>query len=131
MRYRTIAGPLLCVVAATTLAPAIARAATLVKPPIAIISCRAENFGQEYGGAVADVLIIYKNTYSANATNVRFSLNYQGTHAFVVDKGAFAPNAVITHRFHTFTGQNYLGKTLNACVAVHAAFADGSTWSFQ
>src|SRR5215469_7110159 len=109
----------------------VAAATTLVQPPIAIISCRAENFGQEYGGAVADVLISYKNTYSADATSVRFSVNYQGTHAFIVDKGAFAPNAVITHRFHTFTDQNYLGKTLRTCIVVHAAFADGATWSFQ
>lgn len=105
-------------------------ASTLVKPPIAIVSCRVENFGGGYGGAVADVLIKYTNTYTSAATSVKFSVNYQGQHAYIVDKGSFAPNATMTHRFHTFTDQPYNGKTLNACIAVHAAFADGSTWSF-
>jgi hypothetical protein len=98
-------------------------------PPITVVSCRAENFGGGYGGAVADVLIKFTNSYSAAATSVRFSVNYQGHHAYIVAKGSYAPNVTVTERFHQFVDQPYMGKTMNACVAIKAIFADGSTWS--
>ncbi|MBV8281018.1 MAG: hypothetical protein JO347_03005 [Candidatus Eremiobacteraeota bacterium] len=109
--------------------PVPAPAGTLSSPPIAIVSCRAENFGGGYGGAVADVLIKFTNTYASPATSVKFSLNYQGQHKYVTTNGTFAPGITVTDRFHTFTDQPYMGKTMHACVVVKALFTDGSSWS--
>jgi len=106
------------------------QAATLSSPPIVVVSCRVENFGGGYGGSVADVHITYKNTYQAPATRVKFSIGYHGQHAYITDSGMFEPNVTISHRFHTFVNQPFLGGKPGACVAIHATFSDGSTWSF-
>ena len=66
--------------AGVAFATAQAHAATLTKPPIAIVSCRIENFGG-YGGSVADVHITYKNTYTAPALKVSFLVRYHGQYA--------------------------------------------------
>lgn len=125
---RGSAAPLaaVCLAAAATIPGAVK---AFSAPPITIVSCRAENFGGGYGGAVADVLIKFTNTYSAPATSVRFSVNYQGHHAYIIAKGSYATNVTVTERFHQFVDQPYMGKTMNACVAIKAIFADGSTWT--
>ncbi len=85
-----------------------AQAAALSTPPIVVVSCRVENNGG-YGGSVADVHITYKNTYQAPATKVKFSIGYHGQHAYITDSGMFQPNVTISHRFHTFVNQPFLG----------------------
>lgn len=127
MRFFSLGLVTACLIAAGGALPQVARA--FAGPPITIVSCRAENFGGGYGGAVADVLIKFTNSYTAPATSVRFSINYQGRHAYVTSKGTFAPGNTVTDRFHNFVDQPYMGKTMNACVAIKATFADGSTWS--
>jgi hypothetical protein len=103
-------------------------AATLTKPPIAVVSCRIENHGG-YGGSVADVHITYKNTYTAPALKVSFVVRYHGQYAYITDSGSFGPGATISHRFHSLVNQPFFSSTPGSCDAVHATFADNSTWS--
>jgi hypothetical protein len=105
-----------------------AHAATLSKAPITIVSCRVENFGG-YGGSVADVHITYKNTYTAPALKVSFLIRYHGQYAYITDSGSFGRGVTISHRFHVLVNQPFFSSTPGSCDAVHATFADNSTWS--
>src|SRR5271166_259386 len=109
-------------------APAQARAATLTTPPIAIVSCKIENYGG-YGGSVADVYIKYKNTYTAPALKVSFLVRYHGQYAYVTDSGSITPGVTIARRFHALVNQPFFSSTPGSCDAVKATFADNSIWA--
>jgi hypothetical protein len=105
-----------------------AHAAMSTKPPITIMSCRVENFGG-YGGSVADVHITYKNTYPAPALKVSFLIRYHGQYAYTTDSGSFGRGVTISRRFHVLVNQPFFSSAPGSCDAVHATFADNSTWS--
>lgn len=124
----TLGALALLAAAGVALARTQAHAATLTKPPIAIVSCQVENYGG-YGGSVADVHITYKNMYKAPALKVSFLVRYHGQYAYITDSGSFDPGVIISHRFHALVNQPFFSSTPGSCDAVKVTFADNSIWS--
>jgi hypothetical protein len=126
----------------TLAAAPIAASAQTSPAPIAIASCRIQQYqgvegrrfwypwsSRPFGSIYTDgVEISYVNKSPLTASRVVFSVNYRGDIEHIVDSGTFSPGVTINHTFGQFTGDAFLGTRPNSCSVAAVRYTNGSAW---
>jgi hypothetical protein len=113
---------LVCLAATSFAATAAVRAAVSASEPVQVVECRIYN-RMSYVDPYRPVTITFVNRGDVSVDAVRFTIEYAGRTATLVDRGTFSKDVTIEHPFRAFWNVPYAGAVPQKCVvdSVHYA----------
>ncbi len=110
---------------AASIAPATANARNVSRFGVNIVSCVVNSNG---GNVTNGINVVYYNTHDSAATEVDFTVNYQGHRYLLIDRGTFTRGSQINHNLtNALTGQPWYGPKPKSCRVERVYLANGTT----
>lgn len=91
---------------------------------VTIVSCVVNSNGSNLTNGIN---VVYYNTHDSPATEVDFSVNYEGRKYILIDKGSFSRGSQINHNLtNALTGQPWNGPTPKRCAVQRVYLENGN-----